>query len=353
MSQEIDKIKYRAVIEFLTLEAVCAKEIHERLVNVYGDLSPSYSTVKRWAVETKCGRRSLGDDPRSGRPATAVTEENAAALEAMIKEDRRITVLEMSQTLSISIGSVESLLHDHLNMNKVCARWVPRMLTDAMKLNRLEKSRENLALMEASMADFEKRIVTGDETWVYHYDPECKQQSKEWKHPSSPTPKKFKAAKSAGKVMCTVFWDCKGPLLVDFLQDRRTITGAYYVTLIEKLREEIKSKRRGKLRAVPLLLHDNAPAHTSHVAKAAVAQSGFVELPHPPYSPDLAPSDFFLFPKMKSELKGQRFSDDDEVKEAVMAYLEDQDETFYLEGIRMLTHRYQKCIAISGDYVEK
>ena len=353
MSDQIDKIKYRAVIEFLSLEGTGPKEIHDRLRNVYGDMSPSYATVKRWAVETKCGRRSLGDEPRSGRPATAVTEENVAALETMIKEDRRITVQEMAHALGISVGSVETILHDHLNMNKVCARWVPRMLTEQMKANRLEKSRENLGLMEASMENFEKRIVTGDETWVYHYDPECKQQSKEWKHPSSPTPKKFKASKSAGKVMCTVFWDCRGPLLVDFLEGKRTITGQYYVTLIDKLREEIKSKRRGKLRATPLLLHDNAPAHTSHVAKAAVAKNGFVELPHPPYSPDLAPSDFFLFPKMKAELKGQRFSNDDEVKEAVITYLEQQEESFYLEGIRMLTTRYQKCIAIEGDYVEK
>ena len=63
---------------------------------------------------------------------------------------------------------------------------------------------------------FVKRIVTGDETWIYHYDPEPKkQQSMQWKHASSPSPRKFKVQASAGKIMCTIFWDAEGILLID------------------------------------------------------------------------------------------------------------------------------------------
>lgn len=123
--------------------------------------------------------------------------------------------------------------------------------------------------------------------------------------------------------------------------------------MIRDLRDAIKSKRQGQLQATPLLLHDNAPAHTSHFARAAVAESGFVELPHLPYSPDLAPSDFFLFPRMKAELKGTHFSDNEEVGDAVHTYLGKQNEDFYSEGIRMLAARYRKCIDLSGDCVEK
>ena len=67
-----------------------------------------------------------------------------------------------------------------------------------------------------------------------------------------------------------------------------------------KLRVAIKEKRRGKLTHVPLLLHDNAPAHRSHVGQAAVLECGFEEMRHPPYSPDLAPSDYHLFPNLKN-----------------------------------------------------
>jgi len=64
---------------------------------------------------------------------------------------------------------------------------------------------------------FLKRIVTGDETWIHHYDPESKQQSTQWKHASSPSPRKFKVQAGAGKIMCTIFWDAEGILLIDFM----------------------------------------------------------------------------------------------------------------------------------------
>ena len=122
---------------------------------------------------------------------------------------------------------------------------------------------------------FLKRIVTGDETWIHHYDPESKQQSMQWKHATSPSPRKFKVQASAGKVMCTIFWDAEGILLVDFVPHKATVTGVYYGDLLHKLRLAVKEKRRGKLSQVPLLLHDNAPAHRSHAGQAGLLESGF------------------------------------------------------------------------------
>jgi len=69
-------------------------------------------------------------------------------------------------------------------------------------------------------------LVTGDESWVYHYEPESKRQSMQWKHPSSPANKKFKTQASAGKVMLTIFWDVNGPILVHFQEKGQTVTSA-------------------------------------------------------------------------------------------------------------------------------
>ncbi|CAH1252467.1 SETMAR [Branchiostoma lanceolatum] len=74
---------------------------------------------------------------------------------------------------------------------------------------------------------------------------------------------------------------------------------------------------------------------------------------YPTYSPDLAPSDFYLFPKLKSHLRGHRFELDDHVIHAVEAYLEAQDATYFQQGVAMLEHRWTKCIEVRGDYVEK
>jgi len=182
-----------------------------------------------------------------------------------------------------------------LGYNKVCARWVPTMLTVEIIRVRMQTSNRNLELYRTDPDKFLRRYVTMDETWAHHFDPETKQQSMQWKHPTSPPVVKFRKVISASKVMVSVFWDSEGVLLTDYLEKGKTVTGTYYAGLIHKLREVIKEKRRGKLTQGVLLHHDNAPAHTSHVATATIHKCGFELLSHPPYSPDLAPSDFHLF----------------------------------------------------------
>ena len=136
----------------------------------------------------------------------------------------------IADTVGISIGSIKTILHEHLLTTKVCACWVPRMLDQKMKDCRCEASSENLKLMQLDWNLFLKRIITGDETWIHHYDPESKQQRTQWKHATSPSPRKFKVQASAGKVMCTIFWDAEGVLLIDFMPHKVTVTGFTTVT---------------------------------------------------------------------------------------------------------------------------
>lgn len=349
----MEKLEYRAVIKFLTKEGNPYTKIHERLVAVYGDSVPSVETVRRWSVEFSRGRQSIEGDPRSGIPATAQNDTMVANVENMVLADRRIGVKQISDTLQISVGSVHSIIHDQLNMNKVSARWVPRMLTSLQKQNRMNISQQLLERVDTEKDGFFTRLVTMDEVWVYHYDPETKQKSKQWRHPFSPPPRKFKTAPSAGKVMASVFWDCRGVILLDFLPQGSTITGQYYATLLEQLAQNLNTKRCGLRKNGILLLHDNAPAHASVKATTSAKELGFKILPHPPYSPDLAPSDFHLFGPLKNSLRGIHFGDDESVKAAVEQWLGDQLGDFYNRGIYSLIPRWQKCVAFGGDYVEK
>jgi transposase len=163
----------------------------------------------------------------------------------------------------------------------------------------------------------------------------------------------FRVEKSAGKVMATVFWDEKELLLLEFMPQKTTITGQTYANTITALQEVIKEKRRGKLKAGMLFLHDNAPVHMSAESQAAIRQCGFQQLNHPPYSPDLAPSDYFLFRVMKKFLWGKRFSSDEEVKEAVTTWFAEQSKDFFSRGIKSLQQKWAKCIELLGDYIEK
>ena len=128
-----------------------------------------------------------------------------------------------------------------------------------------------------------------------------------------PEAKNVQDAKSTGKVMATVFWDAKGVIMLDFLPKRSTITGVYYANLLDQLRTAISEKRRGKLSKGVLLQQDNARVHTCKVAMDALERNGYELIPHPAYSPDLAPSDFFLFPNLKKDIRGLHSRSDEEV----------------------------------------
>jgi len=153
--------------------------------------------------------------------------------------------------------------------------------------------------------------------------------------------------------MATVFGDRKGVLLVDFMAHGTTINADRYCETLKKLRRAIQNRRRGMLTKGICLLHNNARPHVTRQTVALPDQLGWDIITHPPYSPDLAPCDYHLFPKLKEHLARRRFSDDDEVKVAVQRFLNDMAASWYDMGIQKLPLRLQKCIDRNGDYVEK
>ena len=180
-----------------------------------------------------------------------------------------------------------------------------------------------------------------------------KLKSRQWVGPGSPGPKKFKTQPSAGKVMATVFWDAKGVIMLDFLPKRSTITGVYYANLLDQLRTAIREKHRGKLSKGVLLQQDNVRVHTFKVAMDAVERNRYELIPHPAYLPDLAPSDFFLFPNLKKDIRGLHFRSDEEVVTAVEEWVNGKDPDFFSSGLTALEHRWSKCITLEGNYIEK
>jgi transposase len=153
--------------------------------------------------------------------------------------------------------------------------------------------------------------------------------------------------------MATVFWDSKAIIHLDFLASQKTVNVQYYSTLLnEKVKPAIRSKRRKRQDSV-CLLQDNARPHTAALMMATLLKLKWDVLPHPPYSPDLAPSDYHLFGPMKKVLGGKRFQNNDEVIAAVQSWIHEQLKTFFETGIKKLPERWHKCTAVNGDYIEK
>ena len=144
-----------------------------------------------------------------------------------------------------------------------------------------------------------------------------------------PTQKKFRVQKSARKVLASIFWDQDGTLFIDYLPKSQIINAEYYSSLLMHLKDILKEKCRGKVTKGVLFLHNNAPARWELTNQKKLAYLGFQFLDHPTYSPDLALSDYYLFPGLKKQLKGCHFLSDAEVIAVAETWLDGQLSEFF------------------------
>ena len=207
---------------------------------------------------------------------------------------------------------------------------------------------------EAEGDGFLGSIVTGDETWVHYHQLETKKASKEWRHTSSPKPKKFRTQPSAGKVMLTLFWDERGVILKHNMPRGNNVTSATYADLLKKhLHPAIKSKQRVWLSTGVLLQHNNARPNTACSTVATIQDLSFESLSHPLYSPELTPSDFHVFGPHKEAMGSKSFRSDEEVQQAVHEWLRCQPKEFFSRGILALPKCWNTYVERNGDYIEK
>jgi histone-lysine N-methyltransferase SETMAR len=151
----------------------------------------------------------------------------------------------------------------------------------------------------------------------------------------------------------TVFCDWQKNLMIDSLHKGSTVTGEYYANLMHRLRDSIKVKRCEKLTQDVLLLRDHASVHKSRLSKAAIAECDFVEIDHPPYSPDLIPFDYFSFPNLKKTLRGTKMRDDEELRAAVEWHFADKPNEYFYNGLKMLLKRCNTCIQKQKAYIQQ
>ena len=157
-------------------------------------------------------------------------------------------------------------------------------------------------------------LVTCDESWIYCYDPETKRQSSQWKYAGSPRPKKARQSKSTHKLLMITFFDSTGMIYMHWVPTRQTINREYHVKVLRKFSKRFLGKRPALFKTDQWHFHqDNTLVHNSILVTDYLAKMDIKIVPHSCYSPDLFPSDFWLFPK----LRGCRYETIEEMKEPV------------------------------------
>jgi histone-lysine N-methyltransferase SETMAR len=221
----MDKIEYGVILKFFVKEGLTPNKIYSKFIKFYGDSSPSFSTIKKWAAEFKLGCTSHEVDPREERPKNATTPEIIEQVHDVVLDDRRMKVHEIAETIGISKERVGYIFHEELDIKKFCARWVPCLLTADQKCTRVKISEQCLERFNENKTNFVHQFITIDETWIHYYTPESEQQSKQWTEDGCSEPKKTRSVPSAEKVMALVFWDAEGILFIGYLKKGKTITG--------------------------------------------------------------------------------------------------------------------------------
>jgi AraC-like DNA-binding protein len=147
---------------------------HEMLQKTFKEEALSCTQVFKWFAWFKRGEMSIEDHPHSGHPSTSRTDENVDKIREKINEDRRYTIDEISEATGVSWSSCQRILTVDLNMRRVAAKFVPRLLSHDQKNIRLTLCKELKNEIESD-PNLLSKVITGNESWCYGYDPETKQ----------------------------------------------------------------------------------------------------------------------------------------------------------------------------------
>ena len=151
-------------------------------------------------------------------------------------------------------------------------------------------------------------------------------------------------------MLLSVWWDQSGVVYYQFLPKNETINAELYCQQLQRLKEAIE-RERTSLNNQVLLLHDNARPHVAKMTKSTIEKLRWEVLPHQPYSPDLAPTDFHLFRSLSNHLSGHTFENDAAISTFIGECFAEKPKSFYRDGIHKLPERWRKIIEQGGDYI--
>ncbi|XP_066907319.1 histone-lysine N-methyltransferase SETMAR-like [Halyomorpha halys] len=288
-----------------------AAETARKICSVFGEDVLSERKAQFWFSKFRGGDETLEDEVRSGRP-TVVDKED---VRRVVELDPRQSCSEIASQLNISATTAWNYLKE-LGKVKKLDKWIPHKLSDANMLVRLTTASSLTSRLKVE--PFLNRFITCDEKWVLYNN---FRRSYQWLS-ADEKPKQFpKPDLHPKKVLLIVFWTAKGIVHFEILNQGQTITAEVYCNILDHCQSKLKTfdpclvnRRR------PLLLQDNARPHTAKLTREKLTEIGWEVLPHPPYSPDLSPTDYHLFRDLDNNLRQKCFQDRDNLIHELTTY---------------------------------
>lgn len=314
-----------------------AQTAFDNITRAHGRQVVSRKTVFNWYGKFRDeGTGDLNDKPRSGRPREI---DRQAVIEA-IEEDPTLTVRDLANDFDCGVARIHEILKA-AGKNWKKSNWIPKELTQAQKTKRRRTARR--LLRRQNRVPFLNNVVTIDEKWIFF---RSQRRSSQWLSPgqrgvSTPRPNRF-----APKAMLIVFWNREGPIHWDLLEAGETINAELYCEHLESCNQALPRRRRRNV----ILLQDNARPHVARLTQAKLAELNWEWLDHPPYSPDLSPSDFHLFRSLEHWLSKNEFRNIRHLRRELTTWFDSKEPEFYERGIDLLPEKWQECINSRGEY---
>ena len=195
-----DTLEERYAIKFCFKLGKNVRETYGMFQTAFRPSCMNRASVFEWHKRFQEGRESVKDDERCGRSKEVKTTELIGQIKNFMDKERHVSIETISAQFDVSVGTVHTIIREELNMQKFCAKFVPRVLREDQKERRCHNSREMVELIYSYSAVLDA-LVTCDESWIYCYDPETKSQSSQWKHAGSPRPKRARQSKSTHKLL--------------------------------------------------------------------------------------------------------------------------------------------------------
>lgn len=339
-----NKVYLRGILLHYFIQKKSAAEAHRILVETYDDNALSNTTCRDWFRRFKNNDFEIEAKDRSGASKKCKDEK----LEELLDQDRCQTLAELGKTLQVDESTVSKRLKV-LGMIQKQGHWVPYELKPRDVERRFLTCK--LLLQRQKRKGFLHRIVTGDEKWIHYDNPKRK---KSWGKPGHASTPSAKPNIHGSKLLLCIWWDQQGVIYYELLKPNETITGDRYQLQLMRLSQALKEKRPlyEQKHDKVILLHDNARPHVAKPVKTYLETLQWEVLPHPPYSPDIALSDFHLFRSMAHGLADQRFHSYEEAKKFIDSWIASKDMSFFRHGIHILPERWEKVVASDGQYFE-
>ncbi len=313
---EHSKIMQWAKVRIFRIQGKTVAKAHSELLRLHGGHTLSVSMVRRWFKKFAAGLPDISVK-KTGELLTKLTPAKLAEIRALLDEDNTMCIHVIARRIGLSLQTVHHALRNKMKLKKHPAKYVPHALTDQQRQRRVTMARD-LQMRFTRAPTLQDRVVTGDKSWFWCYEPEMKRSTSAWLCSNECQPQKTSKDHHVRKVMLIIFWNAQGVIHREFVPDGHGVDRHVYLRTMKELREKLRRHCPDLWRTQNFWLHhDSALTHRADIVVIYLDRTNTKILPHPPYSPDLAPSDFFLFARMKKNMRGITFNSVEALKQWV------------------------------------